>query len=171
GKTMGELLVRGPWIAKEYYKDPIRTQEAFSSGWLRTGDIVTVDSEGYVSVADRSKDLIKSGGEWISSLDLENTIMGHPAVLEAVVIAIPHPKWVERPLACVVLKQEYEGQVNVQDILDFLKGKAPKIWVPDRVEFIDAIPRTSVGKFFKAALRTRFAEISSTKEDPSQTVG
>ncbi|MBC2722127.1 long-chain fatty acid--CoA ligase [Desulfosporosinus sp.] len=171
GKTMGELLVRGPWIAKEYYKDPIRTQEAFSSGWLRTGDIVTVDSEGYVSVADRSKDLIKSGGEWISSLDLENTIMGHPAVLEAAVIAIPHPKWVERPLACIVLKQEYEGKVNVQDILDFLKGKTPKIWVPDRVEFIDAIPRTSVGKFYKAALRTRFAEIASTKEDPGQTAG
>ncbi|OLN29846.1 long-chain fatty acid--CoA ligase [Desulfosporosinus metallidurans] len=171
GKTMGELLLRGPWIAKEYYKDPIRTQEAFSNGWLRTGDIVTVNSEGYVSVADRSKDLIKSGGEWISSLDLENTIMDHPAVLEAAVIAIPHPKWVERPLACVVLKQEYEGQVNVQDILDFLKGKTPKIWVPDRVEFIDAIPRTSVGKFYKAALRTRFTEIASTKEGSDPIVG
>ena len=167
GKTMGELLVRGPWIAKEYYKDPIRTQEAFSNGWLRTGDIVTVDAEGYISVADRSKDLIKSGGEWISSLDLENTIMGHPAVLEAAVIAIPHPKWVERPLACVVLKQEYEGQVKDHDILDYLKGKAPKLWIPDQVEFIDAIPRTSVGKFYKAALRTRFAEVALTKENLS----
>ncbi|AET69404.1 acyl-CoA synthetase (AMP-forming)/AMP-acid ligase II [Desulfosporosinus orientis DSM 765] len=162
GQTMGELLVRGPWIAKEYYKDPIRTKEAFYQGWLRTGDIVTVDSEGYVSVADRSKDLIKSGGEWISSLDLENTIMGHPSVLEAAVIAIPHPKWVERPLACVVLKQDYVDKINEQDILDYLKGKAPKIWVPDRVEFIDAIPRTSVGKFFKAALRSRFAKATNT---------
>ncbi|MDQ7094443.1 long-chain fatty acid--CoA ligase [Desulfosporosinus sp. PR] len=169
GKTMGELLLRGPWIAKEYYKDPVRSQDSFTEGWLRTGDIVTVDSEGYVGIADRSKDLIKSGGEWISSLDLENTIMDHPAVLEAAVIAIPHPKWDERPLACVVLKQDYEGLVEAQDILDFLRGKAPKLWIPDQVEFIEAIPRTSVGKFYKAALRARFAEAASalqTSEAP-----
>ncbi|MHB1653374.1 MAG: long-chain fatty acid--CoA ligase [Desulfitobacteriaceae bacterium] len=157
GRTMGELLLRGPWIAKKYYNDPVRSLPAFSEGWLHTGDIVTVDAEGYVSIADRSKDLIKSGGEWISSLDLENTIMSYPAVLEATVIAIPHPKWVERPLACVVLKKEYEGKISSQDILDFLNGKVPKLWVPDKVEFIEAIPKTSVGKFYKSVLRQRFA--------------
>ena len=170
GETMGELLLQGPWIAKEYYKDPIRTQDAFADGWLRTGDIVTVDAEGYVGIADRSKDIIKSGGEWISSLDLENTIMGHPAVLEAAVIAIPHPKWDERPLACVVLKEEFKEKVVAQDILDYLKGKTPKLWIPDKVEFIDIIPRTSVGKFYKAALRTRFSEVACTSEKPTQTV-
>ena len=97
--------------------------------------------------------------------------MGHPAVLEAAVIAIPHPKWVERPLACVVLKQDYEGRVNVHDILDYLKGKAPKIWIPDRVGFLDSIPRTSVGKFYKAALRTRFAEIASCQKESAPIVG
>lgn len=169
GKTMGELLLRGPWIAKEYYKDPIRSAAAFSDGWLHTGDIVTVDPEGYVSIADRSKDLIKSGGEWISSLDLENTIMSHPGVLEAAVIAIPHPKWVERPLACIVLKKEYEGQVATQDIMVFLTGKVPKLWLPDRVEFLDSIPRTSVGKFYKAALRKKYAEAVNAGADNSST--
>ncbi|AFM40222.1 acyl-CoA synthetase (AMP-forming)/AMP-acid ligase II [Desulfosporosinus acidiphilus SJ4] len=169
GKTMGELLLRGPWIAKEYYKDPVRSKEAFIDGWLRTGDIVTVDEEGYVSIADRSKDLIKSGGEWIPSLDLENTLMSHPAVSEAAVIAIPHPKWDERPLACVVLNQNYEGDVTAQDILDFLKDKVPKLWLPDYIKFIEAIPRTSVGKFYKAALRERFSEIACTSGVPSRT--
>ena len=157
GKTMGELLLRGPWIASEYYKDPVRSLDSFTDGWLHTGDIVTVDSEGYVGIADRTKDLIKSGGEWISSLDLENTLMEHPAILEAAVIAIPHPKWDERPLACVVLKPEQVGKVQARDILDFLKAKVPKLWLPDYVEFIDEIPRTSVGKFYKNALRERYA--------------
>ncbi|KLU62884.1 long-chain-fatty-acid--CoA ligase [Peptococcaceae bacterium CEB3] len=166
GKTMGELLLRGPWIAKEYYKDPVRSRAAFAGGWLHTGDIVTVDPEGYVAIADRSKDLIKSGGEWISSLDLENTLMGHPAVLEAAVIAIPHPKWLERPLACVVLRQESVGHVSQEDILDYLRGKVPKLWLPDRVEFLDSIPRTSVGKFYKQALRKQFASETAASEDP-----
>lgn len=168
GKTMGELLLRGPWIAKEYYNDPVRSAAAFADGWLHTGDIVTVDAEGYVSIADRSKDLIKSGGEWISSLDLENTIMSHPAVAEAAVIAIPHPKWVERPLACVVLKKEYQGQISTADILEYLKGKVPKLWLPDRVEFLETIPKTSVGKFYKQALRQRFATPPAAEGEAQQ---
>lgn len=167
GKTMGELLLRGPWIAKEYYKEPVRSTAAFADGWLHTGDIVTVDAEGYVSIADRSKDLIKSGGEWISSIDLENTIMSHPAVAEAAVIAMSHPKWIERPLACVVLKKEYVGKVGTGDILDYLTGKVPKLWLPDRVEFLDALPKTSVGKFYKQALRKQFAGLMVANSEGS----
>jgi len=157
GKTMGELLVRGPWIAKEYYKDPERSKPAFKDGWLHTGDIVTIDPEGYVAIADRSKDLIKSGGEWISSLDLENTIMGHPAVAEACVIGVPDPKWQERPLACVVLRPEYKDKVTEKEILDFLDGKVARFWIPDRVIFMDEVPKTSVGKFNKKALREKLS--------------
>ncbi len=157
GKQMGELWLKGPWIAKEYYKDPERSKPAFAEGWLHTSDIVTVDEEGFVNISDRAKDLIKSGGEWISSLDLENTIMSHPAVQEAAVIAIPHEKWVERPLACVVLREEHKGKVAEEDIIEFLKDKVAKWWLPDRVVFIDEIPKTSVGKFNKKALRQQFA--------------
>ncbi|AEG13944.1 o-succinylbenzoate--CoA ligase [Desulfofundulus kuznetsovii DSM 6115] len=156
GRAMGELQFRGPWITEEYYKDPERTGDALRDGWFRTQDIVTVDEEGYVYICDRSKDLIKSGGEWISSVDLENTIMAHPAVAEAVVIAMPHEKWQERPLACVVLKEEFRGKVTAEDILEFLRGRVAKWWLPDRVEFIDEIPKTSVGKFNKKALRHKF---------------
>lgn len=156
GKQMGELLLRGPWIAKEYYKDPENSKKAFADGWLHTSDIVTVDEEGYVTIADRSKDLIKSGGEWISSLDMENTIMSHPAVLEAAVIAIPHEKWVERPMACVVLHEDYKGKVKEDDIIDFLQDKVAKWWLPDRVIFIDEVPKTSVGKFNKKVLREKY---------------
>ncbi|NHM26413.1 long-chain fatty acid--CoA ligase [Desulfofundulus sp. TPOSR] len=156
GRAMGELQFRGPWITEEYYKDPERTRDALRDGWFRTQDIVTVDEEGYVYICDRSKDLIKSGGEWISSVDLENTIMAHPAVAEAVVIAMPHEKWQERPLACVVLKEEFRGKVTAEDILEFLRGRVAKWWLPDRIEFIDEVPKTSVGKFNKKALRQRF---------------
>lgn len=150
GKTMGELRVRGPWIANEYYKDE-RTKEAFRDGWLYTGDIAVVTPEGYIKITDRTKDLIKSGGEWISSVDLENALMTHEAVLEAAVIAIPHEKWQERPLACVVLK---EGkQATKEELLDYLKGQFAKWWIPDDVVFLKEIPKTSVGKFLKAKLR------------------
>ncbi|MEW6425839.1 MAG: long-chain fatty acid--CoA ligase [Bacillota bacterium] len=158
GKTMGELCLRGPWIAKEYYREPERSAEAIKDGWLHTGDIVTVDEEGYIFIMDRSKDLVKSGGEWISSVDLENTIMAHPAVAEATVIGVPHEKWQERPLACVVLKDDCKGKVGKEEILDFLRDKVTKWWVPDDVIFMEAIPKTSVGKFNKKQLRQLYAE-------------
>jgi fatty-acyl-CoA synthase len=158
GKTMGELCLRGPWIAKEYYREPERSAEAIRDGWLHTGDIVTVDEEGYIFIMDRSKDLVKSGGEWISSVDLENTIMAHPAVAEATVIGIPHEKWQERPLACVVLKEAYKGKVAKEEILDFLRDKVARWWIPDDVVFLEAIPKTSVGKFNKKQLRQMYAE-------------
>lgn len=157
GKTMGELVLRGPWITKEYYKDPERSREVMTpDGWFKTNDIVTVDDEGYVQVADRVKDLIKSGGEWISSVDLENAIMSHPAVAEAAVIAMPHDKWDERPMACVVLKPGEQGKVTEQDIMNFLNDRVVKWWMPDKVEFINEIPKTSVGKFDKKVLRKNF---------------
>jgi acyl-CoA synthetase (AMP-forming)/AMP-acid ligase II len=158
GKTMGELRLRGPWITEEYYREPERTKETIRDGWLCTGDVVTVDAEGYVQIQDRTRDLIKSGGEWISSIDLENTIMSHPAVAEAAVIGVPSEKWTERPMACVVLKPEFAGKVEGKEILDFLATRVAKWWIPDEVIFVDAIPKTSVGKFAKRFLRERFKE-------------
>ena len=158
-REMGELLLRGPWIASEYYKDPERSAETFKNGWYHSGDIVSVDEEGYVTVQDRAKDLIKSGGEWISSLDLENKIMAHPAVEEAAIIAIPDIKWQERPLACIVLKANEKDKIDEQDILNFLQDKVAKFWIPDRVVFVEEVPKTSVGKFNKNALRDRFSGI------------
>lgn len=156
GRQMGELLLRGPWIAGEYYREPERSKEAFADGWLHTSDIVTVDEEGFVSIADRAKDLIKSGGEWISSVDLENVIMSHPAVQEAAVIAIPHEKWIERPAACVVLRDDQRGKVKEEEIINFLQDKMAKWWIPDKVIFIEEIPKTSVGKFDKKILRRHY---------------
>ena len=158
GKSMGELRLRGPWIMEEYYREPERTKEAIRDGWLCTGDVVTVDPEGYVQIQDRTRDLIKSGGEWISSIDLENTIMSHPAVAEAAVIGVPSEKWTERPMACVVLKPGFVGKVGEKEILDFLATRVAKWWIPDEVVFVDAIPKTSVGKFAKRFLRDRFKE-------------
>ncbi len=147
---MGELLIRGPWIADRYHEDE-RSKEAFRNGWLHTGDVVTIDEEGSIKIVDRTKDLIKSGGEWISSVDLENAIMGHKAVLEAAVVAVPHEKWQERPVACVVLK---EGeQATKEDINAYLATQFSKWWLPDDVIFMEQLPRTSVGKFLKRALR------------------
>lgn len=156
GKEWGELLFRGPWIAKEYYRDPERSKTTFAGGWLHTGDVGTIDEEGYVRLVDRTKDLVKSGGEWISSVDLENLIMAHPAIAEAAVIGIPHSKWVERPLGCVVLKP---GQSVTEDELrTFLKDKVKAAWwVPDHFAFLDQIPKTSVGKFSKKELREMVA--------------
>ena len=154
GKTIGELTIRGPWIADEYYKDE-RTAEAFKNGWLYTGDIAAVTEEGYIKIMDRVKDLIKSGGEWISSVDLENALMTHEAVFEAAVIAIPDEKWQERPLACVVLKEGYK--TTKEELLTYLEGQFAKWWVPDDVVFLKEIPKTSVGKFLKAKLREDLA--------------
>ncbi len=158
GKEMGELCVKGPWIAGAYYNDPDVSVQNIKDGWLHTNDIVTIDEEGYILIQDRAKDLIKSGGEWISSVDLENTIMGHPAVAEAAVIAIPDEKWVERPMACVVLKASEKGKVKEQDIIDYLQDKVAKFWLPDKVAFVEEIPKTSVGKFNKKALRDKYGE-------------
>lgn len=157
GKAMGELEVRGPWIIKAYYKLE-DSQERFHDGWFRTGDVVTIDPEGYINIVDRTKDLVKSGGEWISTVELEGLIMSHPKVLEAVVVSVPHPKWQERPLALVVEKPDFKGLVTKEEILEFLAGKTAKWWLPDDVVFIDAVPKTSVGKFDKKVLRTQFKE-------------
>ena len=127
-------------------------------GWFRTGDVATIDAEGYIQIMDRTKDLVKSGGEWISSVDLENAIMAHPKVAEAAVIGVFHPKWQERPLACVVALPEHKGQITKQEILDFLASRVAKWWLPDDVVFIEAVPKTSVGKFNKRALREQFKD-------------
>ena len=157
GTTMGELQVRGPWITSGYYNDN-RNDQAFAGGWFRTGDVATVDPDGYLQIMDRTKDLVKSGGEWISSVDLENAIMAHPKVAEAAVIAIFHPKWQERPLACITPLPEYRNSISKQEILDFLSSRVAKWWLPDDVVFIEAVPKTSVGKFNKRALREQFKD-------------
>lgn len=157
GKNVGEILLRGPWIAGEYYNEPEKTAESMGDGWLHTGDIACIDPDGYIQVVDRTKDLIKSGGEWISSVDLENTIMAHPDVLEAAVIAIPHEKWTERPMAVVVPMEKAKGKLTEKDVLDFLREKVAKWWLPDKVVFIDELPKTSVGKFDKKVLRRDYA--------------
>lgn len=157
GEEMGEIWLRGPWIADEYYRDE-RSRETFVDGWLHTGDVAAIDPEGYIRIIDRTKDLVKSGGEWISSVELENALMGHPAVAEATVIAVPHPKWVERPLACVVLKPSYQGKVTGQELIDFIAPQFAKFWLPDEVVFLDEIPKTSTGKFFKKRLREWYLE-------------
>lgn len=152
-KTMGELIIRGPWIADEYYNDE-RTAEAFKDGWFYTGDIAVRTPENYIKLVDRAADLIKSGGEWISSIDLENAIMSHPAVKEAAVIAVHHEKWLERPLACVVLRDPTTDKIQFEkDIKAVLAEKFSKIWIPDEFVFMEEIPKTSVGKFLKRALR------------------
>jgi fatty-acyl-CoA synthase len=151
GRSMGELQVRGPWVASGYLNQETGPDKITADGWFRTGDVVTIDPEGYVRIADRSKDLIKSGGEWISSVDLENALMGHPAIKEAAVIAVAHAKWDERPLACVVLK---EGEsASPADLRNHLATSFAKFWLPDDFVFLDQIPRTAVGKFNKVKLR------------------
>jgi fatty-acyl-CoA synthase len=153
GCAMGELEVRGAWVASGYFQeDP--AGRFTEDGWFRTGDIVTIDHRGSISIQDRAKDLIKSGGEWISSVTLENAIMGHPSVAEAAVIAVPHPKWQERPLAAVVLKEG--AQATADEIRSFLAPHFSKWWLPEAIEFVSSIPRTSAGKFQKAALREQF---------------
>ena len=157
GAAIGELQVRGPWVTGGYYNDP-RSDQAFMDGWFRTGDMASVDAEGYIQIMDRTKDMIKSGGEWISSVDLENAIMAHPKVAEAAVIGVFHSKWQERPLACVVPLAQYKEDISKEEILAFLAGRVAKWWMPDEVIFVDAVPKTSVGKFNKRALREQFKE-------------
>jgi fatty-acyl-CoA synthase len=154
GVTSGEIEIRGPWIAASYYNAPDQAHRWTEDGWFRTGDVATLDEHGYIKIVDRAKDMVKSGGEWISSVDLENTLMGHPAVKEACVVGIPHPKWQERPLAAVVLKDGVK--VTPEELRAFLAKTFAKWQLPDAIVFIDAIPRTSVGKFKKLALREQF---------------
>jgi fatty-acyl-CoA synthase len=154
GKAVGEFEVRGPWITGAYYRD--NAPEKFHDGWLRTGDVGTVDPNGFLQITDRAKDVIKSGGEWISSVELENTLMAHPDVVEAAVVGVPDQKWDERPLACVVLKEG--ASRDPQAIQQFLAGKVAKFWLPERFTFIGEVPKTSVGKFDKKVLRSKFAK-------------
>jgi fatty-acyl-CoA synthase len=164
GVAMGELEVRGAWIASAYYETPEGADRWTDDGWFKTGDIVTIEPNGYVEIQDRAKDLVKSGGEWISTVALENALMGHPSVLEAAVIAVPDEKWAERPLAVVVLREG--ASATPQELRDFLAPQFAKWWLPDSVEFVSEIPKTAVGKFRKTALREQFARPSraSTEE-------
>jgi 3-(methylthio)propionyl---CoA ligase len=154
GKAFGDLLVRGPWILREYFKgdggDPLR------DGWFPTGDVATIDPEGYMQITDRSKDVIKSGGEWISSIDLENIAVAHPAIAEAAVIGVRHPKWDERPLVIAVKKPG--AQVTREELLAFYQGKVAKWWMPDDVAFVEQLPHTATGKLLKTKLRQDFKD-------------
>ena len=157
GKAFGELQVKGPWIAGSYYNDD-RSAESYMDGWFRTGDVVNIDPEGFIQIVDRTKDLVKSGGEWISSQDLENVIMAHPKVLEAAVIAVPHPKWQERPLACVVPKPDFKDNLTKAEIFEHLRERFEKMYIPDDIVFIEEVPKTSVGKFDKKVLRAEYKD-------------
>ena len=168
GVAFGEIQVRGPWIARGYHNgyDPGKLTE---DGWFRTGDVAKITPEGYIQIVDRTKDVIKSGGEWISSVELENAIMAHPKIMEAAVIGLAHPKWDERPVAFAVAKPEFKGKVTQEEVIDFLKDRVAKWWLPDEVRFIDEVPKTSVGKFDKKVLRTGAEPIhaagTSSKEE------
>jgi fatty-acyl-CoA synthase len=151
GKSVGEIEVRGPWITSSYYGDD--TPDKFHDGWLRTGDVGTMDEKGFVQITDRAKDVIKSGGEWISTVELENAIMAHPDVVEAAVIGVPDERWDERPLACVVIREGAE--TTAEQLRAFLADRMAKWWVPERWAFIKEVPKTSVGKFDKKVLRAR----------------
>lgn len=164
GQSAGELQVRGPWVASAYYRNPEATREAFTpDGWFRTGDVATIDEEGFVEITDRTKDLIKSGGEWISSVALENALMAHPKVIEASVIAVPHEKWQERPLAVVVPVPEHKHDITKAELIEFLRSRVATWWLPDEIVFVEQIPKTSVGKFDKKTLRQQFANYQLPK--------
>ncbi|MDX6199721.1 MAG: hypothetical protein QOJ79_2872 [Actinomycetota bacterium] len=154
GEAVGEIEVKGPWITAAYHLDP--DPDKFHDGWLRTGDVASVLPNGFIQITDRSKDVIKSGGEWISSVDLENSLMGHPAVFEAAVVAVPDERWDERPLACVVLRPD--AKADARELCDFLADKVAKWQLPERWTFIEAVPKTSVGKFDKKVLRKQYGE-------------
>ncbi len=157
GEQSGELQCQGPWVARDLLQRPAAGDSFTDDGWLRTGDVATIDGDGYIRLVDRTKDLIKSGGEWISSVELENELMAHPKIAEAAVIGVHSQKWAERPLACVVLKPGEE--MTKDEVLDFLRSKVARWQLPDEVVFIDEVPKTSVGKFSKKTLRDRYADL------------
>jgi fatty-acyl-CoA synthase len=162
GVARGELWVRGPAVAASYYNNERASAAAFVDGWFRTGDIVTVDEFGFMEIVDRSKDLVKSGGEWISSVEVENSLMGHPAVREACVFGVTHPRWIERPIAAVVVREG--ASASEDELRAWLGERIAKWWIPDRVLFLDAIPRTGVGKFLKRELRENYADLLTGAE-------
>ena len=170
GVAFGEIQVRGPWIAKGYHNnaDPGKITE---DGWFRTGDVAKITPDGAVVIVDRTKDVIKSGGEWISSVDLENALMGHPKVLEAAVIGLPHPRWDERPVAYVVARPENKDDITAEELKEFLKDKVAKWWLPDEIRFIEEVPKTSVGKFDKKVLRTKAEPIKSAEQAGAARTG
>ena len=159
GKSPGEILIRGPWITGSYYNAPGSETQFTKDGYWRSGDAGTMDAEGYIKITDRVKDLIKSGGEWISSVDMENETMAHPAVMEAAVAGVAHPKWEERPVVLAVIRPEHKGKVTKEDIVAHLAKKFAKWQLPDEVVFVDAIPKTSVGKFDKKVIRAQYKDI------------
>ncbi len=161
GKSTGEVVTRAPWLTQGYLKDPERSEQLWENGWLHTGDIGNIDPEGYLQITDRVKDVIKTGGEWISSLELEDIISQHHAVSEAAVIGVPDEKWGERPMALVVLKEEYKGKITEEELRDFFKkyvdnGSIPKYGIPGKISIVDAIAKTSVGKINKKELRVHY---------------
>jgi len=161
GKSIGELIIRGPWVAKQYYNDE-RSKESFINNWWKSGDAATIDENGYVKIVDRIKDLIKSGGEWISSIDLENYLMAHPAVLEASVVGVPHPKWEERPIALVVLREQYRNKDYNElekELKEHLSKRFAKWQIPDKIFFVNEIPKSSTGKFDKKTIRSQYKNI------------
>jgi fatty-acyl-CoA synthase len=164
GESTGELEVRGPWVARTYYEDE-SSDDKFDDGWLRTGDIAAIDPRGYILLSDRAKDVIKSGGEWISSVELEIEIMTHPAVQEAAVIARPDERWGERPLACVVTEEGQE--LTLEELRDHLASRVAKWWLPDAMAIIDEVPKTSVGKFDKKVLRRDLEEGRLERLEPA----
>ena len=163
GDAVGEILLRGPWVLGKYHDDPGSEVQFTKDGYFRTGDVGAIDSEGYLKLTDRTKDLIKSGGEWISSVDMENEIVNHPAVLEAAVVGVAHAKWEERPLALVVLRDEYKTKVDKREILEHLAKRFAKWQLPDEVLFVEIIPKTSVGKIDKKAIRADHKEVYTSK--------
>jgi fatty-acyl-CoA synthase len=165
GASTGEVVMRSPWLTRSYYKAPDKTKELWRRGWLHSGDVGYIDAEGYLQITDRIKDVIKSGGEWISSLDLENLMSQHEAVLESAAIGIPDEKWGERPLIIVVLKPEFKNKLSGEDLRRFMlkfaqEGKLPKYGVPDKYEFVEEIPKTSVGKIDKKVLRKSYLNLA-----------
>jgi fatty-acyl-CoA synthase len=154
GLATGEIEVRGPWVAAAYYQDP--APEKFRDGWLRTGDVGRIDTQGFITISDRAQDVVKSGGEWISTLELESAILTHPAVREVAVIAVPDERWGERPLACVVLEEG--ATLTIEELREHLATRVAKWWLPEKLVALDEVPKTSVGKFDKKVLRKRLEE-------------
>jgi fatty-acyl-CoA synthase len=166
GKSIGELLIKGPWVASQYYDDE-RSKESFINGWWKSGDAGVMDENGYMKIVDRLKDLIKSGGEWISSIDLENYLMAHPAVLEATVVGVPHPRWEERPVALVVLREEYrdkDASEMEKELKEHLSKRFAKWQIPENIFVVNEIPKTSTGKFNKKAIRAQFSNLFDRKD-------
>jgi len=168
GKTVGEIVLRAPWLTMGYYKDPEKSKELWRDGWMHTGDMATIDEEESVLIIDRSKDVIKSGGEWISSLTLENLINMHPKVQEVAVFGAQSEKWGERPAALIVPKAEFRDEITEKELKDHMaqyvgEGKILKWWIPDKFVFVDQIPRTSVGKFDKKVMRSSYADALEQK--------